>query len=225
MGLDQAGDRVRLRLPRARCPVPLLNGLPGSKLHDSLARPPRSHYMKRLRSIIQILFLSILFVSLVAAQTAPSSAPPATGGGAGENAASTPAGEQAPSSTAPGTDQKLQQLQNKVDQLDQKLQDAQKKLDDEAAQQTPNAARVTADLSGFTIQSNDKNFLLKIGADLQADSRMVVSEGSGSTVDSFVLRRIRPTFSGTVFQYVDYFFRPDFGQGSTVIYDAYVELK
>ncbi len=39
-----------------------------------------------------------------------------------------------------------------------------------------------------------------------------------------ILRRVRPTFSGTVYKYVDYFFRPDFGQGTTVIYDAYLEL-
>ena len=115
------------------------------------------------------------------------------------------------------TDQKLQQLQEQVDQLARKLQATDEK--------NKSTAKVSADLTGFTIQSSDRNFLLKIGADLQADSRMNVAEGSGSAVDSIVLRRIRPTFSGTVFQYVDYFFRPDFGMGSTIIYDAYVELK
>jgi phosphate-selective porin len=44
-------------------------------------------------------------------------------------------------------------------------------------------------------------------------------------LSQILLRRVRPTFSGTVYKYVDYYFRPDFGQGSTVIYDAYVELK
>jgi phosphate-selective porin OprO/OprP len=40
-----------------------------------------------------------------------------------------------------------------------------------------------------------------------------------------VLRRVRPIFYGTVFKYVDYFFRPDFGLGTVVLYEAYVELK
>jgi phosphate-selective porin OprO/OprP len=86
-------------------------------------------------------------------------------------------------------------------------------------------AQVTADTTGFTISSPDRNYTLKIGADLQVDNRSFVSEGSGSTADTILLRRVRPTFSGTVYKYVDYFFRPDFGQGTTVIYDAYVQLN
>jgi phosphate-selective porin OprO/OprP len=131
--------------------------------------------------------------------------------------------------TTPDTqDQKIQQLEQRVDELDQKLRVAErnKELKDEAAAQTAkNAAAVTADTSGFTIKSNDGNFLLKIGADLQVDNRTFTGQGSGSFVDTALLRRMRPTFSGTVYRYVDYFFRPDFGQGQTIIYDAYAELK
>ena len=82
-----------------------------------------------------------------------------------------------------------------------------------------------ADVSGFTIKSVDQNFTLKIGADLQIDNRSFSGEGSNAYINSTLLRRVRPTFSGTVYKYVDYFFRPDFGQGSTIIYDAYLELK
>jgi len=39
------------------------------------------------------------------------------------------------------------------------------------------------------------------------------------------MRRARPTFSGTVYKYVDFYIRPDFGQGSTILYDAYVQLN
>jgi len=86
-------------------------------------------------------------------------------------------------------------------------------------------AAVTADTSGFTIKSNDGNFLLKIGADLQIDNRSFFGVGSQTLSDTILLRRVRPTFSGTVYKYIDYYFRPDFGQGTTVIYDAYAELK
>lgn len=84
---------------------------------------------------------------------------------------------------------------------------------------------VTADTSGFTIRSADGDYLLKIGADLQVDDRSFLGDGSSALPDTILLRRVRPTFSGTIYKYVDYMFRPDFGQGQVLIYDAYLELK
>lgn len=84
---------------------------------------------------------------------------------------------------------------------------------------------VTVGPSGFTVQSEDGDFLLKIGADLQTDLRTFTGKGSGSLTDQILLRRVRPTFSGTVYKYIDYFFRPDFGQGTVVIYDAYAQFN
>jgi phosphate-selective porin OprO/OprP len=139
------------------------------------------------------------------------------------------AGVVAAQTTSPDAqDQKIQTLEQKVEELDQKLKvvERNKELEGEAAAESAkSAASVTADTGGFTIKSNDGNFLLKIGADLQVDNRTFLGEGSQSLVDTALLRRVRPTFSGTVYKYVDYFFRPDFGQGTTVIYDAYAELK
>jgi phosphate-selective porin OprO/OprP len=125
-------------------------------------------------------------------------------------------------------DQKIQQLEQKVDELDQQFKVAERKKelsDEDAASKAQNAASVTADTGGFTIKSNDGNFLLKIGADLQVDNRAYLGPGAAFGSDGILLRRVRPTFSGTVYKYVDYFFRPDFGQGTTIIYDAYVELN
>lgn len=79
--------------------------------------------------------------------------------------------------------------------------------------------------NGFTIQSQDGDFLMKIGADLQSDIRTFTGKGSGSLLDQILLRRVRPTISGTVYKYIDYFFRPDFGQGAVVIYDAYAQIN
>jgi phosphate-selective porin OprO/OprP len=129
---------------------------------------------------------------------------------------------------AQSADQKIENLEKKVEELDQEVKVAERKKelkDEDAATQAKNAASVTADTGGFTIKSNDGDFLLKIGADLQVDNRTYVGDGSGAGADTILLRRVRPTFSGTVYKYVDYFFRPDFGQGTTVIYDAYIELK
>lgn len=79
--------------------------------------------------------------------------------------------------------------------------------------------------SGFTIESDDGDFQLKTGADLQTDVRSFSGRGSSALTDQILLRRVRPTISGTVYRYVDFFFRPDFGQGTTVIYDAYAQFN
>ena len=86
-------------------------------------------------------------------------------------------------------------------------------------------ASVTADTHGITVRSNDGDFMLNIGADLQVDNRSFLGAGSASLPDTIVLRRARPTISGTVYKYVDFFFRPDFGLGQTIIYDAYIQLN
>jgi phosphate-selective porin OprO/OprP len=93
------------------------------------------------------------------------------------------------------------------------------------AAQANSVGLVTVGPSGFTVRSEDGDFLLKIGADLQTDLRTFTGKGSGSLTDQILLRRVRPTFSGTVYKYIDYFFRPDFGQGTVIIYDAYAQFN
>jgi phosphate-selective porin OprO and OprP len=145
---------------------------------------------------------------------------------------------------AQSTDDKIEELQRKVEDLERRLAIAEGKQEAKAegkqevkaeekqevkaegpAEKAPSAATASADTTGFKIQSNDGNFLLKIGADLQVDDRAFEGAGNGSLPDTILLRRVRPTFSGTIYKYVDFFFRPDFGQGQTIIYDAYLELK
>lgn len=123
------------------------------------------------------------------------------------------------------TQQQIDQLQQQLDQLKQ-----QQKADEAAAKAVNPAASnsnasVTADSHGFTIKSNDGDFTLNIGADIQIDNRSFSGTGSSSLPDTILLRRARPVFQGTIYKYVDYFFRPDFGKGSVAIYDAYAELK
>ena len=85
---------------------------------------------------------------------------------------------------------------------------------------------MTADSSGFTIRSNDGNYLLKSSAWI---CRWIIAPSWGPSTavlpDSLLLRRVRPILTGTVYKYFDFYFRPDFGQGTTVIYDAYVQVN
>jgi phosphate-selective porin OprO/OprP len=131
------------------------------------------------------------------------------------------------------TDQRIRELERKIEELERKIGGTDKTVAEKAKdvkeadlveRPRPDAA-VKADTSGFTIKSNDDNFLLKIGADLQVDNRTFTGGGSAGLTDQMLLRRVRPTFSGTVYKYVDFFFRPDFGQGQTLIYDAYIQLN
>ena len=129
---------------------------------------------------------------------------------------------------SPGVQQEIDQLRQRLDELEQsqKVAARQKEIaDEDTAARAKTAAAVTADTTGFTVKSADGNYLLKLGADVQIDSRTPFGAGSTGLSDSILLRRVRPTFSGTVYKYVDYYIRPDFGQGSVVIYDAYAELK
>jgi phosphate-selective porin OprO and OprP len=78
---------------------------------------------------------------------------------------------------------------------------------------------------GFTIQSSDGDYVMRIGADLQTDIRTFTGKDSSPLLDQIALRRVRPTIAGTMYKYVDYYFRPDFGLGTTIIYDAYAQLN
>jgi phosphate-selective porin OprO/OprP len=121
------------------------------------------------------------------------------------------------------TDERIRQLEQKVAELEKEA------IANQTASPTNsnrhNAASTTADTTGFTIRSEDGNFVLHIGADLQIDNRTYVGAGSSADVDTIVPRRVRPTLYGTVYKYVDFFIRPDFGLGTTALYDAYVQLN
>jgi phosphate-selective porin OprO/OprP len=135
---------------------------------------------------------------------------------------------QSPDAGSPSQADQIKALEQKVEQLDQAMKVADRKAelksDDEAAK-AKSGAHVTVDDTGFTIISNDENSSIKIGGDLQIDNRAFYGPALTTLPDTILLRRARPTLSGTVFKNVDYFFRPDFGQGTVVIYDAYVQLN
>jgi phosphate-selective porin OprO/OprP len=79
---------------------------------------------------------------------------------------------------------------------------------------------------GFSIKSPDSNFRLKVGGYGQADGRYFVNDQEmPGTTTQFLLRKARLTFDGTVYKYFDFRLMPDFGQGTTVLQDAYFELN
>jgi phosphate-selective porin OprO/OprP len=90
--------------------------------------------------------------------------------------------------------------------------------------QDPNPS-VTAGRDGFSIKSADNAFVLKLRGYLQFDGRFFSDDKQKPGIDTFTLRRVRPIFEGTVYKIFDFRIMPDFGQGTTSLYDAYLEAR
>ncbi len=95
-----------------------------------------------------------------------------------------------------------------------------------AGAQAPAAAPpVTAGFdNGFFIQSANGDNRLVFGMVAQADGRFSLDDPL-PIVNTFTIRKIRPTFTGRVGRYFDFKVMPDFGNGTTVIQDAYVDIR
>ena len=95
---------------------------------------------------------------------------------------------------------------------------------DQQADSAKSGIGVSFGANGVNVRSADGEIEANIGADLQVDGRYYPDGQTSPASDGFLIRRARPTFSGVVFKYVDFFIRPDFGQGTTVLYDAYIDF-
>jgi len=78
---------------------------------------------------------------------------------------------------------------------------------------------------GLWFSTHDGATHLQIHGYAQADDRMFSDNIHGEGLDTFLFRRIRPLFEGTLFNAVDFRFMPDFGQNNPQIQEAFLELK
>jgi phosphate-selective porin OprO/OprP len=92
-------------------------------------------------------------------------------------------------------------------------------------QSTPSRKAMSASSEGLLFSSPDGSDTLRVHGYLQADDRMFSSNTQGRDFDTFLFRRIRPLFEGTLFNAFDYRFMPDFGQYNPQIQEAYIEWK
>jgi len=77
---------------------------------------------------------------------------------------------------------------------------------------------------GFFIQSPNGDNRLLFGFIGQMDGRFSVDDPTAIT-NTFVIRKVRPTFSGRVEKYFDFKIMPDFGNGLTTLFDAYFDVR
>lgn len=92
-----------------------------------------------------------------------------------------------------------------------------------AAKTTPH--RVSLSSNGLLFSTADGDNTLHVHGYVQADDRWFSSNVNGEPLDTFLFRRIRPLFEGTIFNSVDYRFMPDFGQNNPQIQEAYLEWR
>ncbi|HEX5399146.1 MAG TPA: porin [Verrucomicrobiae bacterium] len=124
----------------------------------------------------------------------------------------------------------IESLKRQIQELSQKVQalEQQRRSDQQIV---TNAVQIAPKISlgsgGFKVVSADTNFVMNVRGYMQLDSRTFFSD-TAPGADGFLLRRVRPTISGTVFHDFDYQFTAKFGSGSPSgsdspsISDAYV---
>jgi phosphate-selective porin OprO/OprP len=85
--------------------------------------------------------------------------------------------------------------------------------------------KVFAGPDGFVIQSGSPEFKIRIGGYAHVDGRFYAGQTDYVAVNTFLLRRARINLQGTVAKYFDFEISPDFGQGQTVLYDAFLNVR
>lgn len=129
--------------------------------------------------------------------------------------------------TPPPPEPTIESIQQQIDALQQQLLILQRKAEIAAEAEEEKAktgATATASAKdGFALKSNDGNFTLKLRGYVQLDSRWYAGDAADRSVDTFVLRRARPIFEGTLYKRFAFRVMPDFGSSATLLQDAYVE--
>ncbi len=105
--------------------------------------------------------------------------------------------------------------------LEQRVSELEQRLPPSAADSK--SATVEAGDNGFLLHSPDNAYQFRLSAYLQADERTFLGDDQPAATNTFFLRRVRPIIQGTVDKYHTFSFVPDFGQGATVLQDAYYE--
>jgi phosphate-selective porin OprO/OprP len=116
---------------------------------------------------------------------------------------------------------RLEQLNQKVKVLERLRENEQENL----AAKLKETPVVLAGKDGFVLKSADNDYQLKITGLLQSDGQFFVEDPSKLGTNTFLLRRARPSFQGTLGKYFEFRIVPDFGNGTTVLQDAYIDWK
>ena len=124
--------------------------------------------------------------------------------------------QQQPTQASAGTaeDERIKVLERRLE-----IQDETAKT---ASSSTP---IVQATTKGFSFKSADGANQVRLRGLLHIDGRYMQDDAGLGAVDTWSITRARPIIEGTLANIIDFRFTPDFGQGRTVIQDAYVTAR
>ncbi len=125
------------------------------------------------------------------------------------------------SEAAPDDATRLEALEERLRILERQAELAR----EAAAEKARQGATVTAGKEGFSIRSADGATWLRFRGYVQADLQAYLDDEDLPAIDTFVLRRVRPIFEGGAGRFFEFRLMPDFGAGTTVLQDAYMDWK
>lgn len=120
------------------------------------------------------------------------------------------------------------ELRREIDDQKQRLAVLERKLENQqetAAAAAASAPKLTLNASRFRVGSSDGANFIRFRGTLFADNRVYGGDSVPETADTFLLRSVRPTIEGTFGNIYDFRFTPDFGQGKTIIVDAFAAAR
>ncbi|HEX9187608.1 MAG TPA: porin [Vicinamibacteria bacterium] len=85
--------------------------------------------------------------------------------------------------------------------------------------------KLTAGAEGFVLQSASGDYRLQLRGYFHFDGRFFPGDEGRLAVDNFLLRRVRPIVAGTLGRHFDFQVMPDFGAGTTVLQDAWLDVN
>jgi phosphate-selective porin OprO/OprP len=102
---------------------------------------------------------------------------------------------------------------------------AEKPADKPAGKTEKKSPLASAGADGFSVQNESGDFRLQMRGYVHFDGRFFTGDEGALAVDNFLLRRARPILQGTVGRYFEFQLTPDFGGGTAVIHDAWLDFK
>jgi phosphate-selective porin OprO/OprP len=148
----------------------------------------------------------------------------------------------AETASSPGADSSssvdsLRQLRQELEQEQARIHALEQRLEaDEAARAAaasaassqavnPNTLYGSFGTTGFTLQNADGSDVIHFRGNASVDGRYFSDSYTPASADTWLIRRLRPTLEGTLDENFDFRLMPDFGQGKTILQDAWADVR
>ena len=79
--------------------------------------------------------------------------------------------------------------------------------------------------NGLSVASGNGDNIFQLGGLVQIDGRFAPDDPLEQVEDEFVMRRVRTIMQGRIAKYFEFRLMPDFGNGTTVLYNAYFDVR